>query len=131
MKAESMTCLVHPCARGLCTIHSGCLEHTCRWEVRNEVAASPDQSQTWFSRSLLTCAHDERVRSTDRVYVNTSQLSSDVRAKTRRPRDFPRGPVFENLPCSAEDTGLIPGWGIKIPHAMGQLSPCTTVKDPT
>ena len=60
-----------------------------------------------------------------------SQLSSDVRAKTRRPRDFPGGSVFENLPCSAEDAGSIPGRGTKIPHVMGQLSPCTTVKSPT
>ena len=29
--------------------------------------------------------------------------------------DFPGGPVVKNLPCSAEDTGLIPGWGTKIP----------------
>ena len=26
---------------------------------RNEVAASPDQNQTWFSRSILTSAHVE------------------------------------------------------------------------
>ena len=27
--------------------------------VRNEVAASPDQNQTWFSRRVLTSAHVE------------------------------------------------------------------------
>ena len=26
-------------------------------------------------------------------------------------------------PSNAGDTGSIPGWGTKIPHAMGQLSP--------
>ena len=25
--------------------------------------------------------------------------------------------------CNAEDAGLIPGWGTKIPHAAKQLSP--------
>ena len=30
-----------------------------------------------------------------------------------------------NNPCNARDTGLSPGWGTKIPHAVGQLSPCT------
>ena len=33
------------------------------------------------------------------------------------------GPVVENPSCSAGDPGLIPGQGIKIPHAMGQLYP--------
>ena len=29
-----------------------------------------------------------------------------------------------NLPSNAGDEGSIPGWGTKIPHASGQLSPC-------
>ena len=33
-----------------------------------------------------------------------------------------------NLPCNAEDAGSIPGRGIKIPHATGQLSPRATTK---
>ena len=35
--------------------------------------------------------------------------------------DFPGGPVVENLPSNAGDLGPIPGWGTKIPHALGQL----------
>ena len=35
--------------------------------------------------------------------------------------DFPDGPVVENLPCNAENTGLIPGQETKIPH--GQVQP--------
>ena len=34
------------------------------------------------------------------------------------------GPVVESLPPNAGDSGLIPGWGTKIPHAVGQLSLC-------
>ena len=30
--------------------------------------------------------------------------------------------MVKNLPSNAEDEGLIPGQGTKIPHAMGQLS---------
>ena len=37
--------------------------------------------------------------------------------------DFPGGAVVKNPPSNAGDTGSIPGWGIKIPHATGQLSP--------
>ena len=65
-------------------------------------------------------------------------------------RDFSGGPVVKNPPSNAGDTGLIPGRGTKIPHAMGQLSlravttepacsgarvpqlesPCATIREP-
>ena len=32
----------------------------------------------------------------------------------------PGGPMVENPPSYAGNGGLIPGWGIKIPHATGQ-----------
>ena len=44
-------------------------------------------------------------------------------------RDFPGGPVVKNLPSSAGDKGSIPGQGTNIPHAAGQLSPCTTTTE--
>lgn len=34
------------------------------------------------------------------------------------PRDFRGGSVVETAPCSAGDTGSVPGGGSKIPHAM-------------
>ena len=34
-------------------------------------------------------------------------------------RDFPGGTVLKNPPSNAGDTGWIPGWGTKIPHATG------------
>ena len=30
--------------------------------------------------------------------------------------------MVKNPPSNAGDVGLIPGWGTKIPHAMGKLS---------
>ena len=45
-------------------------------------------------------------------------------------RDFPDGPVVKNLPPNAGSAGLIPGQRTKIPHALGQLSPFATTKDP-
>ena len=33
--------------------------------------------------------------------------------------DTPDGPVVENLPSSAGDVGLIPGWGTKIHMPLG------------
>ena len=46
-------------------------------------------------------------------------------------RDFPGGPVVENPLGNAGDVGSIPGWGTKVLHAMGQLSPCPTATEPT
>ena len=43
-------------------------------------------------------------------------------------RDFPGGPVVKSLPSDAKDAVSNPGWGTKIPHAMGQLSLRTTGK---
>ena len=40
-------------------------------------------------------------------------------------RNFPGGLVVKNLPSNAGDVSSIPGQGTKIPHAVGQLSPCT------
>ena len=46
-------------------------------------------------------------------------------------RHLPGGPVVKN-PLSYEgDVGSIPGWGTKIPHAVGQLSPHTTTTEPS
>ena len=45
--------------------------------------------------------------------------------------DFPGGPVVKNLPSNAGDVGSIPGWGTKIPHAVGQLlSPRASTREP-
>ena len=41
-------------------------------------------------------------------------------------RDFTGGPVVKNPPSNAGDQ--FPCRGTKIPHAPGQLSPCTTTK---
>ena len=40
--------------------------------------------------------------------------------KEKRVGGFPGGPVVKNPPCNARDIGLIPAWGIKIPHAVEQ-----------
>ena len=37
-------------------------------------------------------------------------------------RNFSAGPVVKNLPCNVGDAGSIPGQGMKIPHAIKQLS---------
>ena len=37
--------------------------------------------------------------------------------------------MVTNPPSNARDMGLIPDQGMKILHAMGQLSPCTTTRE--
>ena len=44
-------------------------------------------------------------------------------------RDSPGGPVVKNLPSNEGDESSIPGWGTKIPHAAGQLSPHATTTE--
>ena len=36
--------------------------------------------------------------------------------------------MVKDLPSNAGDSGLIPGWGTKIPHAVGKLSLCATTR---
>ena len=38
--------------------------------------------------------------------------------------------MVKNLPSNARDGGSIPGRGIKIPHAAGQLSLCIATTEP-
>ena len=52
-----------------------------------------------------------------------SGTAQGSRSRVHHPRDFPGGPVVKNPPYNAGDKGSIPGWGTKIPHAAGQLSP--------
>ena len=52
------------------------------------------------------------------------QMYNDHYTKyTRNTWCLPGGPLTENPISNAEDTGLIPSQGTKIPHASGQLSP--------
>ena len=39
-------------------------------------------------------------------------------------------PVVKNLPCNTEGVGLIPTWGTKIPHVVGQLNLCPATTEP-
>ena len=52
--------------------------------------------------------------------------ASGYNSKMQLPRvlgwELPCGPVVKNLPCSAQDTGSVPDWGTKIPHAAEQLT---------
>ena len=36
--------------------------------------------------------------------------------------------MVKNLSSNAGDVGLIPGWGTKMPHALGQLILCMATK---
>ena len=38
--------------------------------------------------------------------------------------------MVKNPPANAGDSGLIPGWGTKIPHAAEQLRPGATTTEP-
>ena len=37
--------------------------------------------------------------------------------------------MVKNPPSNAREAGLIPGQGTKVPHAVGQLSPCPVTRE--
>ena len=45
-------------------------------------------------------------------------------------RGFSGSLVVKNLPGNTGDLGSTPGWGTKIPHAVGQLSPHAATTEP-
>ena len=53
------------------------------------------------------------------VRTEKKEMKLHLSTDDRDARDFPGGPVVGNSPCNARDTGLIPGWGTKIPHSLG------------
>ena len=55
--------------------------------------------------------------------IRKSQAHED-----RKNRDCPGGPVVKNLPSNAGYTYSVPGWGPRILHVMGQLSPHALMK---
>ena len=58
--------------------------------------------------------------------IKCVEVTPELGKENRCIKDFPSGPVLKNPPWSAGDTGSIPGWGTKIPHAVEKLSPLMT-----
>ena len=63
------------------------------------------------------------------IYLITN-VGGRFRIRIKVSGDFPGGPVVKNPPSNAGDVGSIPGWGTKIPHDAGQLSPCAATTEP-
>ena len=94
-----------------------------------ETQPSPSEKGCACRRGRNYCAHFWPM-----IYIPNSNFGhSQVHPFSRENTswDFPDDPVAKNLPSNAGDMGLIPGQGTKIPHAMGQLSPCGTATEPT
>ena len=65
------------------------------------------------------------------MYVEVSLGISEVVSLKSHHQGLSGGSVAMNPLANVEDMGSIPGWEIKIPHALEQLSPCATVPEPT
>ena len=63
------------------------------------------------------------------IFPQADPLGGQVQSK-QGDRDTPGGPVVENLPSNAGDSGSVLGWGTKIPHASEQRSPHASTTDP-
>ena len=73
--------------------------------VDHELAALGDGS---VEQKLISCVSCNWLRFNQ---LSCNQLLRHCKAV------FPGGPVVNNLPCNVGDTGSIPGWAVKIPHA--------------
>ena len=66
--------------------------------------------------SLVGCTWLNATAANNNILVSVYQ-------KIQKSWDFLCGPVVKNLPCNAEDIGLIPGQGTKIPHTVWATEP--------
>ena len=88
-----------------------------------EVTTRRTKKENWTLRTWL----GEEIFIFYMIISNSNFVINTHIAFAIKIQEFPGGPGVKNLLPSAGDTGLIPGWGTKIPH-MGQLSLHTTVK---
>ena len=87
----------------------------------------PTEGQQWHDPTSLPPSTSTEYG----ICLSTASHNYHIKViKGNSSRDFPGGPVVENPPANAGDMGSIPGRGTKIPHAVGQLSPCTTTREP-
>ena len=118
-------------------------------QILNHCATREAQQGQYYSDTKTRQAHNKKRKLQANIpnecrcknlQQNNSKLNSTINLKDHG--DFPAGPVVknppskkkkkkpQNPPSNAGHTGSIPGWGTKIPHATGQLSPHTTTTEP-
>ena len=75
--------------------------------------------------------HKKKNNETEKNFkLTVSNVCREILGKKAHLRDFSGGPVVKNLLSNAGDGDSIPGQGTKIPHDLGQLSPCVTLEKP-
>ena len=97
-------------------------KNTSIWKNEPTLKNSPMYSTSW----IWWKHHSGRPTNDVQVFIGERGSSTEERMSKcfsrRRRRDFPGGPVDKHSPYNAGDMGLIPGWEIKIPQAVEQLS---------
>ena len=63
------------------------------------------------------------------LYLQRSDSTWQWRTKEYGAGELPGGPVVNNPPSYAGDSGSIPGWGTKISSALGQLGPLASTTE--
>ena len=86
------------------------------------------QTNLGLSQQLKTGEEQGLGQIINAVYLTNRCISVCVYRKYQR--IFNGGPVVKSPPSNVRDSGSIPCWGTKIPHAAGQLSPPFAMKSP-
>ena len=95
------------------------------------MSESKEMIKEWwrhFKRSWITKQHTRSIHKSQ-LGIYTLAVSNPKNEIKKVIPGLPGGPVVKNPPCNAEDVGLIPGWGTKIPHAAEQLSLSATITE--
>ena len=58
------------------------------------------------------------------MIIQSKVSQTETNKNLKYDRDFPCGPVVENLPADAEDTSLIPGWEDHSRHGVTKRRSC-------
>ena len=125
------SCLGNPMDRGLwATVHG---------VAKSRTRLSNWQQQHTWKRPRENWVTQQNGWNTHFKYSRQLKIKEDVgvgvwNVKKEECRTFLvqwlSGPVIKNLLPNAEDSGSIPGWETKIPHAEGQLSLWATTGQP-
>ena len=112
--------------RGHTHLHTGVFLKDCSWGLSQAEVMRMGTNPIWLSPCKnRTFEHRAAEHKENDMWWQDQGNASTSRGMPMIDNKLPDSPVVENPPSNAGHTGLIPGWGTKIPDVMEHLSPST------